>query len=70
MASGISTKIKLEGEKEYRAALTNINQQQKTLKAEMEATTSAYDSNTSAEKKNADQTAYLAKQEDLQRQKI
>lgn len=70
MSSTISTKIKLEGEKEYREALSNINQQQKTLKAEMNATTSAYDKNTTAEKKNADQSAYLSKQQELQAQKI
>ena len=51
MAVTIGAKIQLEGEREYRQAMANITQQQKTLQAELKATLSAYDENTTAEKK-------------------
>lgn len=66
----IPVRIKLDGEKEYREAIANINQQQKTLKAELDATTSSYDNNTSSQQKNKDKTESLSKQIDLQKQKI
>lgn len=43
MAYDIGPKIGIEGESEFRAAITNINQNIKTLGTEMKAVTSAYD---------------------------
>lgn len=70
MAVNIGPRIGIDGEKEYRDSINNIIQQQKTLKSEMQATTSAWDKNTSAEKKASDQTAILTKQIEVQREKI
>lgn len=45
MAVNIGPRIGLDGENDFRKALLNINQQLKTLKAEMTATTTAFDKN-------------------------
>ena len=66
MAVTIGAKIELEGEREFREAMANIAQQQKTLRSELKATQSAYDENTSAEKKQADAAKNLKAQIALQ----
>jgi len=70
MAVTIGAKIQLEGEREYRQAMANITQQQKTLQAELKATQSAYDENTSAEKKQADAAKNLKAQIALQEEAV
>lgn len=70
MPAVIGAKIQIDGEKEYRQAISNITQQQKTLQAELKATQSAYDSNTSAEKKKADATKNLKAQIALQEEAL
>lgn len=70
MAVNIGPRIGIDGEAEYRKQLNNIIQQQKTLKAEMTATTSAFDKNTSAQEKARAKTENLTKQIDLQRQRV
>jgi len=70
MAVTIGAKIQLEGEREYRQAMANIAQQQKTLQAELKATQSAYDENTSAEKKQADAAKNLKAQIALQEEAV
>ena len=46
MAVNIGPRIGLDGEEDFRKSILNINQQLKTLKAEMTATTSAFSKNT------------------------
>ena len=70
MAVTIGAKIQLEGEREYRQAMANITQQQKTLQAELKATQSAYDENTTAEKKQADAAKNLKAQIALQEEAV
>lgn len=70
MAVTIGARIQLDGEKEYRQAMANIAQQQKTLQAELKATQSAYDENTSAEKKQADAAKTLKQQIALQEEAV
>ena len=70
MAVNIGPKIGIDGEKEYRKAINEIIQQQKTLKSEMAATASSWDKNTSGMKKAAQQTENLNKQIDTQKKKI
>lgn len=70
MAVTIGARIQLDGEREYREAMANIAQQQKTLQAELKATQSAYDENTSAEKKQADAAKNLKAQIALQEEAV
>jgi phage-related minor tail protein len=70
MAVNIGPKIGIDGEKEYRTALQNIVQQQKTLKAEMEATTSAFDKNTTAQEKLRAKTDLLNQQISTQKDRV
>lgn len=70
MAVNIGPRIGIEGEAEYRKSIENIIQQQKTLKSEMEATSQAWDKNTSAEKKAQQQKEILSKQIDVQKQRV
>ena len=70
MAVTIGAKIQVEGEREYRQAMANITQQQKTLQAELKATQSAYDENTTAEKKQADAAKNLKAQIALQEEAV
>ena len=53
MAVNIGPRIGIDGEAQYRKELSNIIQQQKTLQAEMNAVTSSFTKNTTAEEKNA-----------------
>lgn len=70
MSVNIGPKIGIEGEAQYRKAIQDIIQSQKTLKSEMQATASAWDKDTSAQKKNAEQRKNLEKQIDLQKQRL
>lgn len=70
MAVNIGPRIGIEGEAEYRKQLQNIIQQQKTLSAEMKATASAFNANTSAQEKARAKAENLSKQIDLQRQRV
>lgn len=70
MAIDIGPKIGLKGEAEFRKAINNIIQQQKTLKAEMKETASAWDKSTSAEEKATKTKENLSKQIDVQKKRI
>ena len=70
MAVDIGPIIGIEGEAEYRKQIQNIIQQQKTLKAEMQATSTAFDKNTTAQEKNAAKAENLSKQIEVQKQRV
>ncbi len=70
MAVNIGPRIGIDGEKEYRSQINQIIQQAKTLDSEMRAVTSAFDDSTSAQDKNAATSKVLAKQIDVQRQRV
>lgn len=70
MAVNIGPKIGIDGEAEYRRAIQGIIQETKTLKSEMQATASAWDKDTSAQKKNAEQRKILGKQVQAQKDKV
>lgn len=70
MPVNIGPRIGIEGETEYRKQLNNIIQQQKTLKAELKATESAFDSETSAQEKARAKAESLNKQIELQKQRV
>ncbi len=70
MAYDIGPRIGIEGEAEYRAQMNNIITQTKTLHAEMRAMSSAWDKDTSAKQKAAQQTKMLKEQIYLQEQKL
>lgn len=62
MAVNIGPKIGVEGEPEYRTAINNIIQQQKTLNAEMQKAATVFSKDADAKKKNAAQMEILNKQ--------
>ena len=70
MAYDIGPKIGIEGEVDYRRQMNNIITQTKTLHAEMRAMSSAWDKDTSAKQKAAQQTKMLKEQISLQEQKL
>lgn len=70
MAVNIGPKIGIEGEAEYRKSIQNIIQQQKTLKAEMEATSTAFDKNASSQEKVKAKAASLNAQIDVQKTRV
>ena len=70
MAVNIGPRIGIDGEAEYHKSIKNIIQDQKTLKAEMKATASEWDKNTTAEKKAADQKSNLTKQIKSQEEEV
>lgn len=70
MPVSIGPRIGIEGEAEYRKALQNIIQQQKTLKAEMQETASAFDKNASAQEKMKAKAEALNKQIEVQKQRV
>lgn len=70
MAYDIGPKIGIDGEAEYRQQMNNIITQTKTLHAEMRAMSSAWDKDTSAKQKAAQQTKMLKEQIGLQEQKV
>ncbi len=70
MAYDIGPKIGIEGEKEYRDAIKQINQTIKTLDTEMAAVTSAYDKNDKSAENLTGQNKVLNKQIEAQRKKL
>ena len=70
MAVNIGPKIGIDGEADYRKAINNIIQQQKTLGAEMEKTTALFSKDADAKKKNAAQVEILNKQIAAQKDRI
>lgn len=70
MAVNIGPKIGVDGEKEYRDQIKQIIQQSKTLESQMKLVASTFNSATTAEEKNAKTSAVLAKQIEVQRQRV
>lgn len=70
MAVDIGPKIGIEGEKEFRKNLNDINQQLRTLGSEMKAVTSEFLDTNDSEEKLAEQTKVLNKQIEAQEQKL
>lgn len=70
MAYDIGPVIGIEGEKEFRNSIAQINTTMKTLNTEMNAVTSAFDKNDKSEEALTAQNGVLTKQIDLQKQKL
>ena len=70
MSVDIGPRIGIDGEKEFRQELQNINQQLRTLGSEMKAVTSSFDAGDRSEEALAAQTDVLNRQIDAQRQKL
>lgn len=70
MASDFGLKIGVEGEKEFKSALTEINNQFKVLKSEMNLATSAFDKNEKSVESLSARNEVLNKQIETQKQKI
>ena len=70
MGYNIGPKIGIDGEKEFRAQLKQINNAYKTLTAETRAATAAFDANGDEQGKLKKTGEQLQKQIDLQKQKV
>lgn len=70
MAVDIGPRIGIDGEKQFRQELNNINQQLRTLGSEMKAVTSAFGENADEQYMVAEQTRVFIKQIDAQKQKL
>lgn len=70
MARDIGPRIGIDGEAEYRREINSIIQQAKTLDAEMREVASAFDAEGNAAKKNKAVSEQLAKQIEVQKQKV
>ena len=70
MAVDIGPKIGIEGEKEFRKNLNDLNQQLRTLGSEMKAVTSEFLDANDSEEKLAEQTKVLNKQINAQENKL
>lgn len=70
MAYDIGPKIGIEGEKEFRSAITNINTTMKTLGTEMNVVASQFDKNDNSVKSLTAKNEVLNKQIDAQKQKL
>lgn len=70
MPVDIGPRIGIDGEKEFRKELQDINQQLRTLGSEMKAVTSAFDENTDSQEALAAQAQVLNRQIDTQKQKL
>lgn len=70
MPVDIGPKIGIDGEKEFREELNNINQQLRTLGSEMKAVTSSFDAGDRSEEALAAQTDVLNRQIDAQKKKL
>lgn len=70
MAVNIGPKIGVEGEPEYRTAINNIIQQQKTLNAEMQKAAAVFNKDADAKKKSAAQMEILNKQIQNQKDRV
>lgn len=70
MPVDIGPKLGIDGEKEFRNELLNINQQLRTLGSEMKAVTSSFEAGDRSEEALAAQTDVLNRQIDAQKQKL
>lgn len=70
MPVDIGPRIGIDGEKEFRQELQNINQQLRTLGSEMKAVTSSFEAGDRSEEALAAQTDVLNRQIDAQKQKL
>lgn len=70
MASDFGLKIGVKGEKEFKSALTEINNQFKVLKSEMNLATSVFDKNEKSVEALSAKNEVLNKQIEAQKQKI
>lgn len=70
MADHFGLKIGVEGEKEFKKALSDINQQFKVLGSEMKLATSQFDSNEHSVESLTSKNEVLTKQIDAQKEKI
>ena len=70
MADNFGLKIGVEGEKEFKKALTEINQQFKVLGSEMKLATSQFESNERSVESLTSKNEVLTKQIDAQKEKI
>lgn len=66
----IKTVFKLDGEKEYKSAVKNINTELRVLSSEMKKTTAAFDENDKSMRSLKTQNEILQKQYDKQREKV
>lgn len=72
MASGrsISTKVSIEGEKQYKAAITSINSELRVLKSEMTAVTAEFQQNANSEAALSSKMETLTRTMDKQKEKV
>lgn len=70
MATDVSIRVGVDGEKEFRSALNGINSQIKNLNSEMKSVVSGFTGMDSAEKKTAQQTEVLGRKMEATKQKI
>ena len=70
MADSFGIKLGVEGEKEFKKALADINSQFKVLGSEMKLATSQFDKNGSSVASLTSKNEVLAKQIDAQKEKI
>lgn len=70
MAINIGPKIGIDGEKQFRQELNNINQQLKTLGSEMKAVASSFADGADEQERITAQTSVLNRQIDTQRRKL
>lgn len=72
MASGrsISTKVSIEGEKQYKAAITSINSELRVLKSEMTAVTAEFQQNANSEAALSSKMETLTRTLDKQKEKV
>lgn len=64
MANTISTKIKIEGEKEYKSSIKNITQETKTLDAQLKEVASRFDDETESMEKAKESAELLQKKKE------
>ena len=70
MAVDIGPKIGIDGEKEFRREIADINQSLKTMASESKAVASSFDETTSAEEKYAKQAEVINRQIEAQKNKL
>lgn len=70
MARDIGPRIGIDGEAQYRREIEGIIQQAKTLDAEMRAVASSFDAEADAQKKNAAVSQQVAKQIEVQKERV
>lgn len=66
----IATKVSIEGEKQYRSAVTSINTALKTLKTEMTAVTASFQTNANSQEALSAKLSVLTRTLEKQREKI